>query len=326
MGKPNKSSVGSGSLVLPSSVSNRLHQVKSGKKRNGKSAFTSSLFVLPYLILFSLFLFFPILYGVWISLHEWDLLSPQHQFVGLKNYLDIFQPSSYLHDLFFSGLWNTLQFVFYSVPLLIGTGLALALLVHALPGRCKTFFRTVYFIPYSISVSVVAIIWLWILDTNSGLVNQYLMKWGLPIIPWLTNMPWAWVSLVIATVWWTIGFNMVIFITALNDVPEELYEAGALDGANGWQKLIHITLPSIKPVMLFVMITSTIASFNIYGQPFLMTRGGPGDSTSVLLMNIVDEAFKQRQLGTSAAMSLLMALMMITISIIQFKLSNKKEV
>ncbi|MCM3117329.1 sugar ABC transporter permease [Neobacillus sp. MER 74] len=290
-----------------------------------KSQLTSSLFVLPYLILFVIFLLIPIGYGAWISLHNWDLLNPVHEFVGFKNYTKIFDTDSYLNELFFEGLKNTFQFVVYSVPLLVVVGLGLALLVNALPGKFKGFFRTVYFIPYSVSVSVVAIIWLWILDTNSGLINQYLQKMNLPLIPWLTDMPWAWISLAIATLWWTIGFNMVIFINALNDVSEELYEAGSLDGANRWQQFIHITIPSIKPTMLFVVITSTIASFNIYGQPYLMTRGGPGTSTKVLLMNIVDEAFKQRQLGNAAAMSLLMALIMIVISILQFRITNRKE-
>lgn len=290
-----------------------------------KSQLTSSLFVLPYLLLFVVFLLIPIGYGAWISLHNWDLLNPVHEFVGFKNYLKIFDSTSYLNDLFFEGLKNTFQFVVFSVPLLVAVGLGLALLVNALPGKFKGIFRTVYFIPYAVSVSVVAIIWLWLLDTNSGLINQYLQKLNLPFVPWLTDMPWAWISLVAATLWWTIGFNMVIFINALNDVSEELYEAGSLDGASRGQRFIHITLPSIKPTMLFVVITSTIASFNIYGQPYLMTRGGPGTSTKVLLMNIVDEAFKQRQLGNAAAMSLLMALIMIVISIVQFRITNRKE-
>ncbi|MEO2078242.1 MAG: sugar ABC transporter permease [Bacillus sp. (in: firmicutes)] len=294
-------------------------------KSSWKSKMTSSLFVLPYLLLFVVFLLIPIGYGAWMSLHNWDLLNPIHEFVGFKNYTKIFDPSSYLHDLFFEGLKNTLQFVVYSVPLLVVVGLGLALLVNALPNKVKGIFRTVYFIPYAVSVSVVAIIWLWILDTNSGLINQYLQRLDLPLIPWLTDMPWAWTSLVIATLWWTIGFNMVIFINALNDVSEELYEAGSLDGASRWQRFIYITLPSIRPTMLFVLITSTIASFNIYGQPFLMTRGGPGTSTKVLLMNIVDEAFKQRQLGNAAAMSLLMALIMVVISVFQFRITNRKE-
>lgn len=289
------------------------------KISNWKSAVTSSLFVLPYGILFTVFLLFPICYGAWISLHDWDLLIKEHKFVGLKNYLNIFNTQSYLHDTFFQGLINTIQFVVYSVPLLVVIGLGLALLVNNLPSRFKGIFRTVYFIPYSISVSVVGVIWLWILDTNSGLINQYLMILGFKPIAWLTDMPWAWFSLVIATIWWTIGFNMVIFINALNNIPDEIYEAADIDGVSKWQKLIYITLPSIKPVMLFVLITSTIASFNIYGQPYLMTRGGPGTSTKVLMMNIVSEAFEKRQLGTASAMSFLLALIMIIISALQLK-------
>jgi multiple sugar transport system permease protein len=290
-----------------------------------KSQLTSSLFVLPYLLLFVVFLLIPIGYGAWMSLHNWDLLNPVHEFVGFKNYFKIFDSDSYLNDLFFEGLKHTFQFVVFSVPLLVAVGLGLALLVNALPGKFKGIFRTVYFIPYAVSVSVVAIIWLWLLDTNSGLINQYLQRWNIPLVPWLTDIPWAWISLVAATLWWTIGFNMVIFINALNDVSEELYEAGSLDGANRWQRFAHITLPTIKPTMLFIVITSTIASFNIYGQPYLMTRGGPGTSTKVLLMNIVDEAFKQRQLGNAAAMSLLMAFIMIVISVLQFRITNRKE-
>lgn len=295
------------------------------QRTSWKSKATSSLFVLPYLILFTVFLIAPIGYGVWISLHDWDLLNPVKEFVGLKNYLNIFDSESYLHNLFFEGLKNTFLFVLFSVPLLVAVGLGLALLLNALPKKLTGLFRTAYFIPYSVSVSIVAIIWLWIFDTNSGLINQYLQKLGFSAIPWLTDIPWAWVSIIIATLWWTIGFNMVIFTNALNEVSEELYEAGSLDGANRWQTFFHITLPTIKPTMLFVTLTSTIASFNIYGQPYLMTRGGPGTSTQVLLMNIVEEGFNQRQLGNAAAMSILMALIMIIISLVQFRLTREKK-
>lgn len=295
------------------------------QRTSWKSKATSSLFVLPYLILFTVFLIAPIGYGIWISLHDWDLLNPVKEFVGLKNYLNIFDSESYLHNLFFEGLKNTFLFVLFSVPLLVAVGLGLALLLNALPKKLTGLFRTAYFIPYSVSVSIVAIIWLWIFDTNSGLINQYLQKLGLSAIPWLTDIPWAWVSIIIATLWWTIGFNMVIFTNALNEVSEELYEAGSLDGANRWQTFFHITLPTIKPTMLFVTLTSTIASFNIYGQPYLMTRGGPGTSTQVLLMNIVEEGFNQRQLGNAAAMSILMALIMIIISLVQFRLTREKK-
>jgi multiple sugar transport system permease protein len=294
-------------------------------KSSKMSQFTSFLFVLPYFVMFVCFLLIPILYGIYISFHEWDLLSKDRPFVGLQNYIAIFTPDSHLNSVFFNGLFNTFKFVIFTVPLLVVIGLVLALLITSLPKKVQGFFRTIYFIPYVVSVSVIAIVWLWLLDTNSGLINQYLNVLGFNSIPWLTKIPFAWISIVIATIWWTIGFNMILFINALNEVSEELYESASIDGANGWKKLIHITLPSIRPVMLFVFITSTIASFNVYGQPYLMTRGGPGNQTEVLLMSIVDEAFSQRQLGTSSAMAIIMALIMIGISIVQFKVSRASE-
>jgi len=275
--------------------------------------------------MFLLFLIIPLVYGLWISLHDWNLISPNHKFVGFKNYFEILKPGTSEHDLFVRGLLNTLKFVVFSVPLLVALGLALALLLNSLPQRLRGFFRTIYFIPYSISVSIVAVLWLWMLDTNSGLINQTLAKFGMGPIPWLTETNLAWFSIVLATLWWTIGFNMIIFINALNEVSEEMYEAADIDGANSVTKFRFITLPTIKPVLLFVLVTSTIASFNIYGQPYLMTRGGPGDSTEVLLMGIVKEAFTLRQIGSASAMAVIMTLIIIVISIFQFIFLNRKE-
>ena len=289
--------------------------------RAWQSKLTSSLFVLPYLACFATFLLFPICYGVYISLHNFELLSTEHEFVGIDHYIRIFTPGTYLNSVFFHGLWATFQFVIFSVPLLVLLGLGLAMLVNQLPAKIRGLFRTFYFMPYAISASVMAVIWLMMFDTNAGFINSMLTKLNLPIIPWLTGQPWAWVSLVMTTLWWTIGFNMIILINALNQVPEDFYEAASLDGAGAWAKFRHITLPSIKPVMLFVMITSTIASFNIYAQPFLLTRGGPGDSTKVLLINVLDQAFIRKEMGSASAMAIIMAILIMVISVVQYRLT-----
>ncbi|MFD2611732.1 carbohydrate ABC transporter permease [Paenibacillus gansuensis] len=294
-------------------------------KSDWRSRFTSSLFVLPYLTSFCVFLLFPILYGVYISFHNFEMLSSTRKFVGFEHYVKIFTPGSYLNDQFFSGLWNTFQFVIYSVPLLVILGLLLAMLVNALPGKIRGLFRTFYFMPYAISGSVMAVIWLMMFDTNAGFINGMLAKLNISPIPWLTGLPWAWVSLVMTTLWWTIGFNMVIFINALNEVPEDYYEAASIDGANAWNKFVSITLPSIRPVMLFIIITSTIASFNIFAQPFLLTRGGPGDSTKVLLMNVLDEAFKGKDMGSASAMAILMALIIMLVSAVQYRIAYARK-
>jgi multiple sugar transport system permease protein len=239
----------------------------------------------------------------------------------LDTYVRIFTWGTYENSLFFNGLWATLQFVVYSVPLLIVVGLGLALLVNHMPRKTRGLFRTVYFMPYAMSASVMAVIWLMMFDTNAGFINSALAKLSIQFIPWLTALPWAWVSLVVTTIWWTIGFNMIIFINALNEVPDDYYEAASLDGASAWAKFRYITLPSIRPVMLFVMITSTIASFNIYAQPFLLTRGGPGDATKVLLINVLDHAFIRKEIGSASAMAMLMALLIMIVSVMQYRLT-----
>ncbi|KGE16413.1 carbohydrate ABC transporter permease [Paenibacillus wynnii] len=294
-------------------------------KTTWTSRLTSFLFILPYLAAFCMFLLFPIIYGVVISLQDFELLSTDHPFVGIHNYVTIFTPGTYENSVFFGGLWTTIQFVIFSVPLLIFVGLAMAMLVNALPGRVRNWFRTFYFLPYALSASVMAVIWLMMFDTNAGFLNSLLAKLGISSIPWLTATPWVWIALVMTTLWWTIGFNMIIFVNALNEVPEDYYEAASIDGANVWSKFVSITLPSIRPVMLFVMITSTIASFNIYAQPFLLTRGGPGSTTRVLLMNVLDQAFVRKDMGSASAMAILMALFIMIISVVQFRLTNRKE-
>jgi len=290
-------------------------------KTTWKSRLSSSLFALPYTLCFAAFMLFPIGYGIYISLHDFELLSQEHPFVGLSNYVSIFTSGSYENALFFRGLWVTIQFVLFSVPLLIVVGLGIALLVNALPRKIRGLFRTFYFMPYAISASVMAVIWLMMFDTNAGFLNGMLGKLGIQSIPWLTSTPWVWISLIATTLWWTIGFNMIIFINALNEVPEDFYEAASIDGASTWSKFKHITLPSIRPVMLFVMITSTIASFNIYAQPFLLTRGGPGDTTRVLLMNVLDHAFIRKDVGSASAMAIMMAFIIMIISVVQYRLT-----
>ncbi|MFC6334119.1 carbohydrate ABC transporter permease [Paenibacillus septentrionalis] len=290
-------------------------------KTTWKSRLSSSLFALPYTFCFAAFMLFPIGYGIYISLHDFELLSQEHPFVGLSNYVSIFTSGSYENALFFRGLWVTIQFVLFSVPLLIVVGLGIALLVNALPRKIRGLFRTFYFMPYAISASVMAVIWLMMFDTNAGFLNGMLGKLGIQSIPWLTSTPWVWISLIATTLWWTIGFNMIIFINALNEVPEDFYEAASIDGASTWSKFKHITLPSIRPVMLFVMITSTIASFNIYAQPFLLTRGGPGDTTRVLLMNVLDHAFIRKDVGSASAMAIMMAFIIMIISVVQYRLT-----
>jgi ABC-type sugar transport systems, permease components len=291
-----------------------------------RSKLTSSLFVLPYFVCFALFLLYPLASGIVLSFQDYDMLGSR-EFIGLENYKNIFTPGTLIHDLFVRGLTGTFKFVIYSVPFLIIVGLALALLVNALSTRVQGFYRTIFFMPYAISATVMATIWMRVFDTDTGFLNILLDKMGKagPHIGWLNDTPWVWIALVFCTIWWTVGFNMIIFINGLNEVPEELYEAARLDGANAWHRLIHITLPSIRSISTVVLIMTVIASFNVFAQPFLMTRGGPGYETTVLLMNIFAVAYGQHQGGAASAMAIVLGLIMMVVSTVIYRLLSGRR-
>ena len=234
------------------------------------------LFFAPFAICFALFWLLPFGYGVYMSLCKFSLTKGNRGFIGIENYIKIFSPDSLYYESFMRGLSQTLIFVAASVPALVIVALVLALIVEALPRRTKAAYRTIYFMSYAISVTAVAAVFKWLFNGNGGYINSVLTGLGLLKAPiqWIETQPYAWVTLVIATVWWTVGYNMILFINALNGIDPALYEAAAVDGASYTQKLFSITLPSIRPVMGYVTLTSIIASFNMYGQSDLITRGG----------------------------------------------------
>jgi multiple sugar transport system permease protein len=295
-----------------------------------KFSWTPYLFILPQLIFFLVFVGYPFFYGLVISTLSFDYLRPNDtSFVGLQNYINLFSPDTVKFNEFWNGLINTFEFVIYSVPPLVIIPLFLAVLLNTkVPGR--NFFRAVYFAPWVLSVAVVGLLWWWIFQSQGGLLNYYLKDLGLTAPRWLSTMPWAWVSIVIATVWWTIGFNMIIFLAALQDIPDQLYEAAAIDGANKVQTFFRVTLPMLQPVLVFVVTVTIIASFNLFGQPFLMTQGGPpepggGGSTQPIMYRIYNEGFVRPFQGSAAAMSFVVATIMILVSYINFKVFRQRN-
>jgi len=289
---------------------------RGSNRRIGRA--TPYLFLAPYLILFTVFGLVPVLYGVWISLHEWDYLLPLKPFVGMGNYQELFDPASAVYGFFWESMQATGIFTVASVPLLIAVPLGIALLLNrAFPGR--TFFRAAYFAPYVLGVAVVGVLWRFVLDPNLGMINHLLAQVGLPSdTPWLTALPWAWISLVGMTVWWTMGFNAVIYLAGLQDIPRELYEAAQIDGASVWQRFRNVTLPGLRPVLLFVVITTVLASANMFGQSYIVTQGAPGEETRTAIMYIAEEGLRGFRMGNAAAMSTLLALMLAVISIANF--------
>lgn len=285
------------------------------------------LMVSPFVLCFILFWLAPMLLGLWVSLHNWNLSSGNNGFVGLQNYIDILTPGSLYNEAFMVALKNTLVFVVISVPPLVIIALGLALILDNLPTKLKPVFRTIYFVSYSISVTAVSAIFLWLFNENGGFINNLLVSIGVLEQPinWLSEQPYAWISILIATVWWTIGFNMMLFINALDEVDPSLYEAADLDGANAFKKFIYITLPQIKHVAFFIIIMTVIASFNLYGQSRLITAGGPEQSTTTLTMSIQNTVFGMNQLGVGSSMAILMGFIMLLVTAAQYFMSYRKK-
>jgi multiple sugar transport system permease protein len=292
--------------------------------------FAPYLFILPHLILFLTFIGYPLFSGLYISLFRYDYLRPDaNVFVGLDNYVNLFTPGSVVFQRFWNAMINTLLFVIFSVPLLILIPLLLALLLNSkLPGR--NIFRAVYFAPWVLSVAVISLLWWWMFQSQGGLINFYARALGFEAPRWLSTMPWAGIAIIIATVWWTLGFNMIIILAAMQEIPETLYEAARIDGASRVQQFFSITLPLLRSVMVFIVITTIIASFNLFGQPLFMTNGQPsqaggGGATEPVMLYIFRQGFEFYNQGSAAAMSFVVATFMMIVSVANFFLFRKRD-
>jgi multiple sugar transport system permease protein len=294
------------------------------RKPTDAGPLTPYLFMAPYLALFIIFIAIPAVYGIWISLHNYDYLLPGKPWVGLGNYTDLFTPGTSTSYPFWQSMEATGKFTLYSVPLLVVIPLLVALILNRkFPGQA--FFRAMYFAPYVLGVAVIGILWRYILDPNVGLLNYYLGLLGITNIPWITALPWAWVSLVGVTVWWTLGFNAVIYLAGLQDIDPALYDAAKVDGANRWQRFLNVTMPGLRPVLLFVVTVTILASANMFGQSYIITQGAPGEETTTAIMYIAETGLRQFNMGVAAAMSYVLALALLLISVVNFAVFRNRE-
>ena len=317
--------VGAFATEAPTAASDGAAARRAGVSPTRQKPFTPWLFLLPYLLLFTVFVIVPSVFCIWISLHEWDYTLPNKPFVGGENYAELFDPNSVNSGSFWTSMRATAIFTVFSVPLLLVLPLFVALLMNkSFPGR--NFFRAVYFAPYVLGVAVVGLMWRYLLDNNIGLVNYYLGLFGLPDdTAWTTSVPAAWVALVGVTVWWTLGFNSVIYLAALQDIPAELYEAASVDGANSWQKFRNVTLPGLRPILTFVTINTLIASANMFGQSYIITQGAPGRETRTAIYQIAETGLRNFQMGDAAAMSYVLTFFLMVVSVIVFWLFREKK-
>jgi multiple sugar transport system permease protein len=296
------------------------------RRRIGEKWYTPYLFILPHLLIFGFIIGWPFFYGIWISMLDADAFSGANApFVGLENYQKLFTPSDREFGRFWQTLWNTVLFVIMSVPTLVGIGLVLAALLNE-RFRARNVFRAIYFAPWTLGVSVIGLLWFWIFF-NNGLATAIVGLFGLDAPSWLSSQPWAWIAILIATVWWTIGFNTIILLAGMQAISADLYEAARVDGANKWQQFRHITVPSLRPILLLVVTLQIIASFNLVGQPQIITNGGPPTAqTTPVLLHLYNVGFRSPfDVGLAAAMAVVVAVVMVAVSVVNFRFFSSER-
>lgn len=282
-------------------------------KNSGKVA----LFVLPALIPLVVFWIYPILRSIWISFTDWDFMTPDYKFVFFKNYISLMKDSR-----FYDALWNTLVFTAGTLfPTIIG-GLGLALLLRK-QFRGNGFFKFVLFSPWITPTVAISIVWTWIFQPSDGIANVALGLFHLPALKWISSSETAMLSVIIVTVWKSIGYAMIFYLSALEKVPAELYEASSIDGARKFRQFLDITLPSISPTTFFLMIITMVNSLQAYDQIQILTQGGPSGSTRTLLYMYYQLGFEEFKMGQATASAVIMIMITILLSVMQFVASKK---
>lgn len=276
-------------------------------------------FLLPFTIFYLIFTIWPVIEGIIISVHDWGLMGKQ-KFIGFEHYKRMIQD-----EYFWEALWNTTKFALYSTPLLVIVALILALIANQ-KTRLRKLYRVSFFMPNVLSVAVVSYIAVVAFGKHMGFVNTLLKGMGFSgDIAWLSDPSKAWFVVVILTMWWTVGFNMLVYLSAIQEIPEQLYEAANIDGATTLEKFWYITLPMLRPISSIIILLQVIASFKVFGQIWLVTKGGPGTATRPLIQYIYETGFKKNDLGYASAMSYALFFILLILSIVQIKLDRKED-
>ncbi len=271
------------------------------------------IFAGPALAVIAVFFALPVLAAFALSFTDFDLYAltdlKNLRFVGLGNYLRLLST-----PLFWKALGNTAWFVALGVPLSLATSLGAALLVHSRLARCPALFRTAFFAPVVTTLVAVAVVWRYLFHTRYGLLNWLLGHVGLGPVDWLADPHWSMPSIVILAVWKNFGYNMIILVAALQAIPEELHEAARLDGASWWQEFRHVTLPLLQPTLVLVGIMTVAGYFQLFAEPYVMTQGGPLQSTTSVLYFMYDEGFKWWNLGAASAVAFVLFAIVLAVT------------
>ncbi|MDM5298298.1 sugar ABC transporter permease [Bacillus pumilus] len=277
-------------------------------------------FLGPALFLLLLFLIIPAIMSIYYAFTDYYLLTPDmRKFVGLDNFINLFKD-----PIFLKSLVNTLKFVVWVIPLQIGAALGLALLLNK-QRKANTFFKVAYFSPVVMSLVVISVLWLYLLNPNEGIINNVLTHFGLSAQPFLTSPKQAMFTIVFVSAWQGAGFQMLIFLAGLQNIPGDVYEAAQLDGINRWQRFIYITLPLLKPTSVFIFITTLIGAFKLLVQPMVMTQGGPINSTMTVVYYIYQTGFTDRMVGYASSIALLFGTIIGLVTLTQRRLVKEED-
>jgi multiple sugar transport system permease protein len=304
-------------VALVATASTVLYLRSRGKAR--KVTGTAIGFLAPSLLHLTVFVFTPIAFAAYLSLHRWDIVVPDKPYVGLENFREIAQDPAF---------WNSLKNTFVytlNVPIAMIVSLGVALMLNR---RLKgvAFLRALYFLPSVTSLVAIALVWMWIYHPTFGVANFVLALIGLGPVPWLNSSSTAMISVIIFSIWLSLGYQMVVFLAGLQGIPEQLYDAARIDGANSWQRFWRVTLPLLKPTTFFILVTSVIGSFQVFTSIYIMTAGGPVGSTDVLVYHIYQAAWEELRMGYASAMSWVLFVIIMIATWLQFKiLGNEVE-
>jgi len=286
---------------------------RGARRRPRRDTLIAYLFLAPGLLLFGAFRVYPLVDGLWLSFTNARLGRGAYAWVGLANYTRLLDDTR-----FHTSLWNTAFYTVASTLPILALPLALAVLLNR--GALRTALRSAFFFPFTLSVVTVGLTWLWLLDPVVGPFNYYLRALGVPVRSWLADPATAMWAIIATTVWWVTGYYLVIYLAGLQDIPRDLYGAAALDGAGAWRSFRAITLPLLRPVLLFVFVTHIIGSFQIFGQVFVLTQGGPGDGTRTVVQHLFETAFQNFfHFGSASAMAWVLFAVILVFSVIQFR-------
>ena len=275
-----------------------------------KSDRNGYLFALPYLLYFSAFVAYPLVFSLVLMFHRWNIVTPM-EWIGLKNFTRMFSD-----PLFFKSLVNTLIFLAIHIPLQIAVALGIALLLNSRV-KLQSFFRAVYFMPVVVSGVVVTILWQQMYLYDYGVLNSLLTSIGLPKVPWLVDPAFAMPSVAVMATWKNVGIYIVLFLVGLQNIPGELYEAAELDGAATSNQFYHITLPMLNPTVIAIVVLSTIGGFSLFIEPYVLTGGGPMQSTLSAMLYIYNQAFYFNHMGYAATLGIAFALIVLSVVVVQ---------